>query len=522
MTQANQTISGGEAQARWWDGRRIGAALAASLCVHAVLLWFAVPALFRTIQPVVAAPDVPVTITLRDAPTPKPVVTAAPPAPKTPPPPVGPKRGRFAGVQHDSARRPGATGAPGPRLRRAVTGARTASIPRETPTNETGGSPAPNATLTGSGGVKAPEKPIEDVVFSGGGRGGKSLPVDEATQGGGKGNESPASAPLAEKVLTSDNPDAPTIAAAPTVVAQTPARIAPTVKGAGNREETQGVGFKDTTGIGTTDKPDAPRMATIKRPRDADGAGIGALAARDAVRTGTDNPGGGKGDGSRLPGTGGVAGQGYGRGSGNGSEGGAGGDNGQSGGGGGAGGRGSVFGVTAPTVASGRASLRVVYLLDVSLSMFEKNRFRKAKEALKEALHELEPGDSFNVIGFCGTTRNLDFALRPATGSNVLQAMVFIDSLYLDTGTNIGGAIKSALANPDVNRIYLLSDGDPTSGITDHRELREAVREWNAGRNAQIIAISLGSGRRYTGSPLLRNLAEDSNGAFEYINMDKK
>jgi len=265
MRNNGMTTSGGEQQGKWWDGRRLGAALAASLCVHAVFLWFAVPALFRSLRPAEVAESAPVTVTLRDAPAPpKPVVAPTPPPKKTPPPPpAGPKQGRFAGVRRDSTRRPGLPGATGPRLRRTVRGTQTASIPRPTPTRETGGSPAPNATLTGSGGVKAPPKPIEDVVYSGGGRGGKTLPVAEANAGGGKGTETPASAPLAEKVLTSENPDAPTIAAAPTVVAQTPARIAPTAKGAGNRAETQGVGFKDTPGVGTVENPAAPSVPVV-------------------------------------------------------------------------------------------------------------------------------------------------------------------------------------------------------------------------------------------------------------------
>src|SRR5262249_13982550 len=78
------------------------------------------------------------------------------------------------------------TGNPGPRI---------ASSSRPRFRNAGGGSPAPAKHLAGKGGAWSLIRPIEPVLYSGGGRGGANLPRATARAGGGAG-KAPATQPV--------------------------------------------------------------------------------------------------------------------------------------------------------------------------------------------------------------------------------------------------------------------------------------------------------------------------------------
>lgn len=431
-----------------------------------------------------------VAVTLVDAPRPRPATVEAPaPALPRPMPPreTGSATGTVARAVAPKNGTEAEAGRPGP------VGPNRPDRPR---TGGGGGSPAPAADLTGSGGVKAPIAPVEDVLFSGGGRGGADLPRVAPRAGGGDGNT-----PAADLTPRLDIPqNAPNMT--PTAV-RAPSEGAGTVAGAG-------VGFRPGAGIGTAPFGPAAR-ATVQRADD--GRGIGAAASGD--NTGTRSPGGGRGDGSTLPGTGGE-GTGYGRGSGSGfGDGRRGGEG--AGGDGGGGGRGALFGVGRPP-GGGDGPLHVVYVIDVSLSMEDLDKIGVARAALQEALSGLTPADSFNIVPFDGKAHPLWDAPRPATPENLNAARRFVDALRLGEGTNLGAGLEKALAAAPLTQVYLLSDGHPTVGITDDRRLWEAAKAWNVHR-AKIEAIGIGFGQAFEGVNLLKRIAGESGGTFEFIDV---
>ncbi len=394
-----------------------------------------------------------------------------------------------------------------------------------------GGSPAPAAGNGGKGGARGPEAPAEDVLFNGGGAGGAKLPRLSPRIGGGGGRATLTVAnPLANATIPEEKPG------------QGPGRGGGAGKGMGG-----GTGFARGRGVGT----DPNGRVALGTLRAKPGAGIGAAGAGNGA--GTRAPGGGQGTGSDLPGTGGT-GFGYGRGSGAGIALGArpgiglagprgngegrggnaagrgvpfgdiagllrnGGKNGGGGIGGGPGGRGRGSG-TGGRAGGGADPVHIVYLLDISGSMDAGDKIGKAKTEMKRTLAELKPRDSFNIIAFSRQTYSFSASLVSARAETVRQALEYVDALKTSPDTNMSGAFEVAFARDEkITQIFLLSDGEPHTGIENFDELRRMVRERNR-QHARISTLALGLGEQFPGIVLLKGIAEDNNGQFGYVNL---
>ncbi len=387
-----------------------------------------------------------------------------------------------------------------------------------------GGSPAPGLIPGGNGGAKGPETPPEDILFNGGGAGGQKLPKAAPRIGGGGG----------AAILSVENP------LAKDAIPEERPGVGPGGGGGQGAGANNGVGYGRGPGIGTRmDGKEA--LSTLRsKPGIGIGAGVG-------DKIGTQPPGGGKGTGAELPGTGGT-GIGYGRGSGIGVGNGKGtgvgdgtrpgrmrgvpfgdiagllkGDpNGGGGKGGGPGGpgRGAVFG--AKPTGGGGGTVHIAYVLDISGSMRDGNKIGKAKDALIKALNELKPKDTFNVIIFWGRVGAFADLMVPATQGNVEAAAIFVERLRTADGTNVSAALEEAFKLEDLTQIYLLSDGEPTYGIKDPSRLRERVKELNSAKKVKITTLALGLGEQFPGMALLRGIAEDNDGQYSYVNLAGK
>ena len=476
-------------------------------------------------------------------------IPTAPPAPNVTPDDK-PDLSRAAGTLAANPRLPANARRPTLTLENPLTGAGLTSAPDEKPATDTapanatpqrlaratgaatplaGGSPAPSAVPGGNGGARGPEAPPEDVLFNGVGAGGMKLPrVAPRTGGGGGLSVQTAINPLASAVVPDERPGA-----------------GPGAGGGAGTGTGGGVGSARGRGVGTNPNGRVALGTLRAKP----GPGLGAGSGRG---TGTRAPGGGRGTGSETPGTGGT-GFGYGRGRGNGIGGGlrpsTRGDGGRGGGGGGgeAGGggiaglnRGIPFadiagllrggapgggGGVAPGGRSGSgggAPVHIVYLLDVSGSMNEGNKIGKAREALKKALSELRSRDTFNIVTFYGRVSAFAPDMLPATPGNLQQAMIYVDSAPMGHKTNISGAFERAFAigADRATHLFLLSDGQPDGGIEDFDALRRMVRERNQNR-ARILTLALGLGSRFRGMALLKGIAEDNNGLFDYVDLSR-
>jgi HEAT repeat protein len=166
-------------------------------------------------------------------------------------------------------------------------------------------------------------------------------------------------------------------------------------------------------------------------------------------------------------------------------------------------------------------SHRVIFILDVSGSMafdlraeFEgqrpEPRMDVAKRELKKCIDGLEEGALFNILTFSGDVASwLDGGIAGSSGKTRDEAKTYVDRLGAFGATNMYDALELAFDDPEVDTIYLLSDGEPSAGlITDSFLIREDIRRKNEHRGIVIHTIAVGGKLQ-----ILEWLAEDSGGS---------
>lgn len=167
-------------------------------------------------------------------------------------------------------------------------------------------------------------------------------------------------------------------------------------------------------------------------------------------------------------------------------------------------------------------SERVAFVIDVSGSMTEmlraryvdekgETRMTVAQRELQRCIDGLATKALFNVIAFnSGVDRWLEDGIAGSTPENRGQAKEWVARLGAGGGTNIYDSLREAFNDPEVDTIYLLSDGEPSAGThTDPGIIRDHVRRWNENRGVVIHCIAVGGSLS-----VLEWLAEDSGGKY--------
>lgn len=156
------------------------------------------------------------------------------------------------------------------------------------------------------------------------------------------------------------------------------------------------------------------------------------------------------------------------------------------------------------------------FLVDVSGSMRQKAgtarepKIQAAKKALEMVLKNCDEARHFNVVPFHHSTRPWQKSLQAMDKDAKTRAVAFTRKLKAGGGTNIHAALRHAFDDGKVDTIYLLSDGEPSTGeIVDPTALARAVALWNRERRIVIHTIAFGYH-----SKLLKKLASDSGGSY--------
>ena len=158
----------------------------------------------------------------------------------------------------------------------------------------------------------------------------------------------------------------------------------------------------------------------------------------------------------------------------------------------------------------------VVYVLDISGSMV--SRIKRADLEIRKALNGLRSDETFDIIAFNNEIYSFDTELAPATPNMREKASAFLNTLIVNDGTNLEGAITAALSMPDVNEIVLLTDGVPTVGEQDFDRLAKLIRRRNKNR-VRISAVGMvgrdpdGTDNSFEATTLLQQIARDSGGS---------
>ena len=137
-------------------------------------------------------------------------------------------------------------------------------------------------------------------------------------------------------------------------------------------------------------------------------------------------------------------------------------------------------------------------------------RIDVAKRELLEIIDALDLGCLLNVVSFDDSPASWSNRLKGLDDATRKRARTFVERLGAGGGTNLFGALEEAFDDANVDTIYVLSDGEPTTGtVLDPALIREHVRTWNRGRGVVVHCVAVGGDLA-----LLEWLAEDTGGSY--------
>lgn len=157
----------------------------------------------------------------------------------------------------------------------------------------------------------------------------------------------------------------------------------------------------------------------------------------------------------------------------------------------------------------------VVFLIDASNS-FQQRKLDAAVAAVRDAIDKLNPEDTFNVLLFRDSITPFQPQPVVASKANIDDARAFLKKVPSRGETDVYSALTTSVAADDTigraSLLVVLSDGRPTTGLRDAREIINKVTRANTARHA-ILAYAGGNAiDRY----LLELLAYRNRGAAAF------
>jgi hypothetical protein len=165
-------------------------------------------------------------------------------------------------------------------------------------------------------------------------------------------------------------------------------------------------------------------------------------------------------------------------------------------------------------------SSRMCFLVDRSGSMSAPigtdkkfNRLAAAKEQLTRVVEALPATTWVNLIDYETGVHPMWDEVRKLDAEARKDMLNRVANLQLAGGTNIFEALEAAFKDPKVDTIYLLTDGQPSSGrLTNAEDIIDEVRRWNRTKQVVIHCIGLG-----IDSDLLKRLAAMTGGSYKFV-----
>jgi Ca-activated chloride channel homolog len=158
-----------------------------------------------------------------------------------------------------------------------------------------------------------------------------------------------------------------------------------------------------------------------------------------------------------------------------------------------------------------RLPREMIFVVDSSGSMHGAS-MTQAKAAVRLALSRLKVDDRFNLIQFSDRSHALFTQARPASQSNLSQAMSFLDELQAEGGTEMAPALRMALERDDdsslLRQVVFLTDGS----VGNETSLFELIRKHLG--ESRLFTIGIGSAPN---SHFMQRAADFGRGTFTYI-----
>lgn len=155
-------------------------------------------------------------------------------------------------------------------------------------------------------------------------------------------------------------------------------------------------------------------------------------------------------------------------------------------------------------------------VLDRSGSM-RGEKLASMKEAAKQIISGLNPGERFNIITYNEGVDLFETAPVERTAATEKAAHAWLDAVVARGGTNVHEALAMALAQPAregmLPVVLFLTDGLPTIGRTSEKSIASLAGEGNR-EGRRIFTIGVGED---VNAPLLRRMAEISGGLPSYV-----
>ena len=166
---------------------------------------------------------------------------------------------------------------------------------------------------------------------------------------------------------------------------------------------------------------------------------------------------------------------------------------------------------------SQRSPVNLALVIDRSGSM-SGYKLQQAKQAARHLVGLLRNEDRLAIVHYGSDVKSLPS--MPATASNRERMLQYIDGIWDEGGTNISAGLQSgqhqvntARREYQVNRIILISDGQPTEGETDEERLKQVVKNIRA---QGVTVSSLGVGTDFN-EDLMQAFAEYGAGAYGFM-----
>ena len=165
-----------------------------------------------------------------------------------------------------------------------------------------------------------------------------------------------------------------------------------------------------------------------------------------------------------------------------------------------------------------RPAANLVFLIDVSGSMHDRNKLPLLKNSLQLLTRQLTARDRVSLVVYAGSS---GVVLEPTPGNEQAKIIGALEQLQAGGSTNGASGIRLAYQmaaqgyiDGGINRVLLATDGDFNVGTVNFEALVDIVERRRAGG---IALTTLGFGAGNYNDHLMEQLADAGNGNHAYI-----